>query len=625
MTDAAADPALPGSAQRALQQRVDQVCAVLLRNSVPVVAADLLLAYAVAGDGLLWPAATWFVLIETSMLLRRRLVVRHTAAAGDPAAMMRQLVRWSALQGLLRAPIVVLAFGYGSSNTQVMVTMVMVGLAAGAVATCGGETRIFRNWSLPALGSLVVAWALQWNLEAATVALLLAYLHHVLAGYVAVLGVQGQRLLDYSAQLELERDRVREANVALEAIGVELRAERDRAAEANAAKTRVLASVSHDLRQPLFALSLNTAALGDLLEGSADTQLQRVESGLRRSLDQCRALLDQLVDFSRLEAGSVEVRWQTLELGPFLQTLATTYEPAARAAGLQWTLELDGPPRLARTDPLLLERLLGNLLQNAVKFTPRGRVGVRLGRAGARIAVEVFDTGPGIAPDQQQRVFEEFYQLDNPSRDRARGIGLGLSIVRRLAELLGAQIQLHSAIGQGCRFVLELPASQAAAAQPALAPALRTGHRPGAHNGRAPVILALDDEPELLADLRTLLGARGWQVLTAADPAQACAAAAQCRPDVVLADLRLRDGHSGLDAVRALRRALGDELPALIVTGDTAPQRIAEATASGLRVLHKPLDGQVLAQALDEALAAAPAPSKTSAAQSPSSDRPPGA
>jgi signal transduction histidine kinase len=287
LTDAAADPALPGSAQRALQQRVDQVCAVLLRNSVPVVAADLLLAYAVAGDGLLWPAATWFVLIETSMLLRRRLVVRHTAAAGDPAAMMRQLVRWSALQGLLRAPIVVLAFGYGSSNTQVMVTMVMVGLAAGAVATCGGETRIFRNWSLPALGSLVVAWALQWNLEAATVALLLAYLHHVLAGYVAVLGVQGQRLLDYSAQLELERDRVREANVALEAIGVELRAERDRAAEANAAKTRVLASVSHDLRQPLFALSLNTAALGDLLEGSADTQLQRVESGLRRSLDQC--------------------------------------------------------------------------------------------------------------------------------------------------------------------------------------------------------------------------------------------------------------------------------------------------------------------------------------------------
>ena len=574
----------------------------MLRTTVPVMATDLLLVYLLSRDGLLWPGIAWFLVFETSMLLRRRRVLRYSAEPGaDAAAMMRVLVRWSTLQGVLRVPLVALAFAFGSRDTQVMVTMLLVGLAAGAVATCGGETKVFRGWSLAVLGSLALAWASQLNLESVTLALLFAYMHRILNGYVAFLGAQGRRLIEYSMQIEQERDRVREANVALQRVGAELRAERDRAAEANAAKTRVLASVSHDLRQPLFALSLNTAALGDLLEGSDDMQLKRVEAGLRRGLEQCRGLLDQLVDFSRLESGTVEVRWQAVEIGTFLQALAATYEPAARAAGLQWLLELDRLPRFAWTDPQLLERLLGNLLQNAVKFTVQGHIGLRMTHANARIGIEVFDTGPGIPADQQQRVFEEFYQLDNPSRDRARGIGLGLSIVRRLAQLLGVGLQLHSTPGHGCRFVLDLPASSGAATPPPLTAPLRLA-RSSAHDDRAPVVLAVDDEPELLADLRTLLGGRGWQVLTAADAAAACAAAAQCRPDVVLADLRLRDGHSGLDAVRALRDAFGQELPALIVTGDTAPRRIAEATASGLRVLHKPIDGQVLLLALQDAL-----------------------
>lgn len=592
MTEAGA---IAGTEARALAQRVEQVCEVLLRNSVPLIAADLLLVYAVAREGALWPAVAWFVLIEASMLLRRRLAARFAAGAiADAAQTMERLVRWSALQGLLRIPLVALAFWFGSRETQIMVTMVMVGLAAGAVATCGGETRIFRNWSLFALGSLAAAWALHLSWESATVALLILYLHKVLLGYVAFLGEQGRRLIDYSAQLEQERDRVREANVALERIGQELRVERDRAAEANAAKTRVLASVSHDLRQPLFSLSLNTAALGDLLERSEDMQLKRVEAGLRRSLDQCRGLLDQLVDFSRLESGTVQIRWQAVELGPFLQSLAATYEPAARAAGLLWLCKPERRPCWVWSDPLLLERLLGNLLQNALKFTATGHVGLQWAQvAPRRIAIEIVDTGPGIPQDQQQRVFEEFYQLDNPSRDRARGIGLGLSIVRRLAELLGIGIELHSAPGQGCRFRLDLPASSGAEALPS---ALPGAARAGAPPLMAPVVLAIDDEPELLADLAAMLAGRGHQVLTAADSAEACAAAAQRAPDLVLADFRLRDGHTGLEAVRAVRALLGREVPALIITGDTAPHRIAEAAASGLRVLHKPLDGQALAQ-----------------------------
>jgi CheY-like chemotaxis protein len=274
-------------------------------------------------------------------------------------------------------------------------------------------------------------------------------------------------------------------------------------------------------------------------------------------------------------------------------------------------LELDGRPRHAWTDPLLLDRLIGNLLQNAVKFTDAGRVGLRaFDAAGSRVGIEVFDTGPGIPLDQQQRVFEEFYQLDNPSRDRARGIGLGLSIVRRLAELLDIELELRSAPGKGCLFSLKLPISSSVVAR---SPAVGPAHAPRvALNGKhAPIVLVVDDEPALLADMETMLGGRGYRVLVAANAAEACAKAAQQSPDVVLADFRLRNGETGLDAVRAVRRQLGRDVPALIVTGDTAPHRIAEAMASGLRVLHKPLDGRVLtheiAALLSPADAAAPA------------------
>ena len=589
------------SARRALRQRVEQVAVVLQRNAMASLAADALLVYGVARNGALWLALAWLLAIQTVLLLRRRSAARVLADSdGDPAAAMQQLVRWSALLGAARAVIVVVAFVVGSADTQVLVTMVVVGLAAGAVATCGGEPRILKVWSYPALGSLALAWSLKLSWETAVIALLIVYLNRALVGYVEYLGNQGRQLIDYAAELETERDRVREANIALARSGEELRAERDRAAEANAAKTRVLASVSHDLRQPLFALSLNTAALGDVLENSDDATLKRIESGLRRGLTQCRGLLDQLVDFSRLEAGTVEVRWRAVELAPFLQALSVPYEAAAHAAGLQWHLQHSAAPLWVWTDALLLERMIGNLLQNAIKFTLSGQVGLRvqpLGQ-GDRIGIEVFDSGPGIPRDQQERVFEEFFQLDNPSRDRSRGLGLGLSIVRRLAELLSIELRLHSEAGRGCRFALALMVSRGAA----------TVHEPAADRnrpapqGRQRVVLAIDDEVDLLADLKTLLGGRGWQMLAATDAEAAVAHALTIAPDIVIADFRLRHDRTGLEAIRAVRRAIGRDVPALLITGDTAPKRIAEATASGLRVLHKPLDGHALAQALHETL-----------------------
>ena len=566
-----------------------------------MLATDLLLGALIAVEVSLASAALWFAGIEVLQFFRRKVVLQASADPhADAKVFMRSMLRWWALLGWARAAVVAIAFVYGESNLQVIVTMVIIGLAAGSVATSGGEVRLMRAWSAPALGSLVLAWAAQFDWQGVTLAVLIFGLGRLLVGYVELGGKQGRQLIDYAAELELERDRVREANVALERAGAQLRAERDRAAEANAAKTRVLASVSHDLRQPLFALSLNASALGDLLERLDDPYLARIEHGLKRSLVQCRALLDQLVDFSRLESGSVDIRWQAVELGPLLLLMAPQYQSTAQAAGLSWRLEPGALPVRVWTDPLLLERLLGNLLQNAVKFSREGEVGMRVHATpdAERVQLEVFDSGPGIPVAEQQRVFEEFYQLDNPSRDRARGLGLGLSIVQRLSTLLGVGLRLESAEGQGCRFMLDLPVSRT----PRAAAPDNDVLRPGSVAAQAGVVLAIDDEPDLLNDLCTLLGGRGYTVVTAEDADEACARAVEMAPDIVLADFRLRNDCTGLAAIQAVRRALGRDVPAMIITGDTAPHRIAEASASGLRVLHKPLDGCALAQALLETL-----------------------
>ncbi|HRZ59338.1 MAG TPA: ATP-binding protein [Rubrivivax sp.] len=619
MTDPAA-PALGGEAsapRRALDASIAHIREELRRAGVQMLGVDVLLALVIGIEISPASALLWFAGMQTLQHQRRRAALApQGAAAADPEAFIRSMQRWWLLLGFGRAAVVALAFLYGQENLEVVVTMVLVGLAAGSVATSGGEVRLMRAWTFPALGTLALAWAAQLDWLGGTLALLVLALARLLIGYVENSGRQGRRLIDYAVELETERDRVRSANAALEEAGALLRIERDRAAAANAGKTRVLASVSHDLRQPLFAMSLNTAALGDTLERIDDPYLARIEAGLRRGLTQCRGLLDQLVDFARLDAGSVEVRWAALELGPYLQALAAPYEAAARAAGLDWQLQLAARPLHAWTDALLLERLLGNLLHNAVKFTPRGTVGLRLLPQAGSVRIEVFDTGPGIPAEHQERVFEEFYQLDNPSRDRSRGIGLGLSIVRRLARLLGIELHLSSTGTQGCCFELLLPASggPAAACRPAdgaaddpaeaMAREAFAAESAAARNGK--VVLAIDDEADLLADLDTMLGGRGYRVLTAACADEACRRARQQPPDIVLADFRLRDRQTGAAAVQAVRALLGRCVPALIITGETDAQNLAEADASGLRVLHKPLDGRLLAQAVEEALAGQP-------------------
>ncbi len=393
---------------------------------------------------------------------------------------------------------------------------------------------------------------------------------------------------------EFARLAVREAEAA-----AARRAEREARAgaeRASLAKTKFLAAASHDLRQPVQSLLL----LMGVLEGQvAGTPAARTLAVMGEALDGLRGLLDGLLDLSRLDAGIVAVKPAATPIRPLLDRLAHEYGPRAAARGLR--LRAVGCGGVVLSDPVLLERILRNLLENAVRHTERGGILLGCRRQGSSLRVEVLDTGPGIPAERQGEVFEEFVQLGNPERDRAKGLGLGLAVVRRLAGLLGHRVSLRSVPGRGSAFAVTVPLAGEVPGPATLVPK----SPPGPARGR--VVLVVDDEAVIRLGLQALVAGWGHRVLAAGSLAEVGALLdGGAAPDAVLADYRLRGGETGLDVVRAVRdRQPGRAVPAAILTGDTDPARLAEARASGCALLHKPVPAAQLRAALADLLAGA--------------------
>lgn len=366
----------------------------------------------------------------------------------------------------------------------------------------------------------------------------------------------------------------------LQAATADLAAQRQAAEAAVQAKSRFLAAASHDLRQPLHALSLLVAALKERLTSNDTLHLARQ---IEASALAMQTLLNGLLDLSRLDAGVVQANPQCFPLMRLLQGLQRQYAPIAAEKGL--TLQVRPTQAWVQTDPVLLERILGNLLANAIRYTDSGWVALGTRLEQDHLRVEVWDTGPGIPPAYQERIFEEYFQLQNPERARDKGLGLGLAIVARLARLLGTPINLDSTPGRGSCFSLRLPIC---------APQAQTPEPEGPPTGTAlqdALVAFIDDDPGILEAMVLLLDEWGVEVAAGTDVAQVQADLAQLgrRPDVIVADYRLGGGCTGIEAIAALRRAFGADIPALLVTGDTAPETIRAIQASGLPVLHKPL------------------------------------
>lgn len=510
-------------------------------------------------------------------------------------------------------------------------------------------TAAFLSWVLPAYGLVVLASLVGIYFGSRAVGShMTRSLRELerLAGTIVSHGFIGQRarvrgddevaglattfnaMLDHIAAIQRERDlraaeeitiqrtfAERAGQARAEAEDAKTEAERARqeaimalmvAERANAAKTHFLAAASHDLRQPVQSLVLLTAALAVRLgDHPASSLVGKIEASINAL---CR-LLDAILDMSKLDAGVVSPSVQTVSLGAIFQRLEDEYRLRAAEKGIRFRAAPTSVTLSA--DPALLERIIRNLVENALRYTDQGRIVLGCRRSAEGLRVQVHDTGIGIPAEHLERIFYEFYQIANPARDRGKGLGLGLAIVDRLARLLKYRVEVASTPGKGSCFTVRIDGPTLD--RVAVLPPPGSGGLTGV-DGTVGLALVIDDDPLVREGLTLLIEQCGWRVLACDGGAAAVRALTIARrsPDLVIADLRLEAGESGLDAIGAVERAVrtilkNPRLPLCVVlTGDTAPERITDAKASGHRILHKPIAAKEIAALLSEALPTLP-------------------
>ncbi len=364
-----------------------------------------------------------------------------------------------------------------------------------------------------------------------------------------------------------------------------LRQALQKADEANRTKSRFLAAASHDLRQPLQSISMNLGVLGGRLNAE---DRKRVLSQTQMALDTTNKLLNSLLNITKLESGKVQPEIEAFYVRDALARVYNVESPQAREKGQRFSLR--NSSLAVKSDPALLEQLLTNLVANAIRYTPlNGRVLLGCRRLEAHVRIEVIDNGPGIATDALEKIFDEYWQQEKNQLYRGAGLGLGLSIVKLLAELLQLKLEVKSTVGKGSRFSVEVPlATETPVAKPAR---VQTRSSKGK---QAATILLVDDDEAVLDSTSLFLGVSGYRVLVAGDAERALALAEQEKPDLVITDYGLAQRDTGLDLLRNIRSRLRRNVPAIVITGDTSLQRSAAGLGADIEIVSKPLDPQVL-------------------------------
>jgi len=369
-----------------------------------------------------------------------------------------------------------------------------------------------------------------------------------------------------------------------------------KAQEVNIAKSKFLAATSHDLRQPLHAMGLLLYSLKGMLEHQPQKVLLTQVEQSHKTMEQ---LFNALLDVSKLDAGVVETHIQSLSLPDIFSHLRDELTPMASNKGLVLTVEpIEG---WVNSDPVLLPRVIRNLIHNAIVHSDSGSVAVTARENPHSITISVADTGPGIPEEERTTIFAEFHQLRNPERDRNKGLGLGLAIVSRLCGLLGHDLSFDSTVGEGSTFSIRV-------AKASSAPVKLNSRAPSparAATSRELKILVVDDEISILNAMERLIAGWGYQPAIASSQANALEIIGRgFNPDFAICDFRLQDNVTGVDVLKLVNARLGRKLPALLVTGDTAPERIQEAHASGYALLHKPIKPAKLRTAINRIMRA---------------------
>lgn len=525
-----------------------------------------------------------------AVLLRHWL--RHPATADNVNRRIAVATLLTALMACTFGIFGYLAVSQDNPLTSLLVVMVLTGMVASATASISHLLPMYVLFIFPLM--LPVAYRLSGFDQSAyhwIGGLILLYLvvcmgtsRSIRASIMHSISVRFENL-DLLENLRLEKQR---AEVALK-----------REEQANHAKSKFLAAASHDLRQPLHSLRLFTATLELQTRESRHKSLVRQIDSSVKSLEE---LFNALLDISKLDAGTLHVNNQHIYLDIILSQIEGEFKPLAREKQLELNVELED--HVVFTDGLLLERLIRNLCSNAIRYTKTGTIDVFTRIEGQRVWVSVADTGIGIPVADQTRVFDEFVQLSNAERDRNQGIGLGLSIVKRLSVLLGVEVQVESEQGKGATFSVAVPLGDPE--QCRFSPEL---HSTSGDNVDSLFVLVVDDEEEVCLAVEGLLETWGCVVMTAASGNEALAQLEEIgeMPDILLSDYRLRDGETGGDVIMRIRQFLKRDVPAIILTGDIAPDRLMDIQALGYPMLHKPCEPDALRRLLAKAATEVPA------------------
>jgi signal transduction histidine kinase len=510
-------------------------------------------------------------------------VGRRPASPRSAPRRLRAAAIASTISGLLWGAGVLLLWPPGQLELQLLIIFMVVGLTASALHSLHAWLPAFLGFYVPCAGSIALAtlWHGGW-------------LNYVIAANTVIHSFATWRFA--TALNRTLTDSMRRRHEVAE-LAADLQVQKERAEEASLAKSRFLAAASHDLRQPVHALTLFVGALAQQPLGP---EARRLLGHVGGAADTMGAMFNALLDMSRLDAGMVRPEVRAFDLLPMLERIAADEGGMAQAKGL--ALRLNASPLAVLSDPVHVERILRNLAANAVRYTDQGGVLITARRRGAAVVVRVVDTGIGIPAERQAEVFEEFVQLHNPERDRNKGLGLGLAIVRRLAGLLGAPLRLRSRPGRGSVFSLTLPPARAvvvAQAAPAAAP-------PAVAIGTGDLVLVVDDDAEIRAGMHSLLAGWGCEVVGAAGSADLMPQLLSLTrvPRLIISDYRLQGDETGIAVIERVQSEYNEDIPAILITGDTAPARLREAQASGYTLLHKPVGPQALRGAMQALLAA---------------------
>jgi two-component system, sensor histidine kinase len=503
----------------------------------------------------------------------------------------RAAVVWAAgagISGVLWGATAVLFFISGHHLYQAVLTILVFGMIAAAVPMLASHLPSFYLFVLPTLTPFILRNAYEADVP------------HFVLSIIATAILLGMMSFarDYNRMLtESLRNRFEKQALAdrLAAQNVDLEQARIAAEHANRSKTQFFAAASHDLRQPLHAVGLFASALAGKVR---DTEGAKLVSSINDSVQALEALFNELLDISKLDSGIIKPEIIDLPLADIFGRLRREFTTEAADKGLQLTIA--GSPLIVTSDGLLLERILRNLISNAIRYTAAGGVAVDATPIDGMLRIAVRDTGIGIHGKDQERIFEEFFQLGNPGRTSKKGLGLGLSIVQRLCALLDYRIALSSEPGKGSTFSFEVPVARSMPQPDSAAVALA----PSRADLTGKLIVVIDDESAIVHGMQALLGGWGAEVIgsTTGDDVLAAVHAAGKLPALLIVDHRLGTDENGIEVAQRIRRELDPEIPGILVTGSITPDLDAVARAANLEFLLKP----VMAEKLRSLIAAMP-------------------